>query len=87
MAALQTASKCSRTIVYAALLKRFAPCPQTKSKPLKQVLITYFQFSFLLPNLLTPETRNLTSAFVLFNHRSSRSYTDYFSVTFCVFPW
>jgi hypothetical protein len=39
MAALRFAAKCSRTAVYAPLLKRIKPCPRKKSAGLKPVLV------------------------------------------------
>jgi hypothetical protein len=46
MAALQIDSKCSRTGVYAPLLNRHAPCPQTQYRALKPLLASrYFVLS------------------------------------------
>ena len=50
MAALQSVSKCSRTIVYAPLLKRFAPCPRTLEKVLKPLLFKNFTIHLRILN-------------------------------------
>ena len=45
MAVLRSVSKCSRTYVYAPLLKRIAPCPRTKTK-----ILTGFIFNLINNN-------------------------------------
>jgi hypothetical protein len=57
MAVLRSASKYSRTIVYAPFLNRIAPCPRTKSKRFENSFGTFYLSGVLVSASLSLKIR------------------------------